>query len=201
MKKLLAFQMKVSSISKDSENPFFKSKYFDINKLLDTIKPVLNEMGVVILQPLSNINGRPALGTVLYDTTEDKVLYDSTVTLPDLTDPQKMGSAITYYRRYSLQSLLGLEAEDDDGNLASNKTTKEIETTKTTTPATETKKVTPPKTDPKKSKIVKLCKDLGFVGNTAKEYEIYVMGKAMCILKEENYDRIIEKLESLINKK
>lgn len=193
--------MKVSSISKDSENPFFKSKYFDINKLLEIIKPVLNEMNVVILQPLSNVEGRPALRTVLYDTEKGQMLSDTQITLPDLTDPQKMGSAITYYRRYSLQSLLGLEAEDDDGNLASNKTIKEIETPKATTPVTETKKVIPPKTDPKKSKIVKLCKDLGFEGTTAKEYEIYVMGKAMCILKEENYDRIITKLEDLINNK
>ena len=118
--------MKVSSISKDSENPFFKSKYFDINKLLEIIKPVLNEMEVVILQPLDNINGRPALTTILYDTEKSTTLYSSTITLPDLTDPQKMGSAITYYRRYSLQSLLGLEAEDDDGNLASNKTEKKL---------------------------------------------------------------------------
>lgn len=195
MKKLLEFQMKVSSISKDSENPFFKSKYFDINKLLEIIKPVLNEMEVVILQPLDNINGRPALTTVLYDTKESKQLYNSTITLPDLTDPQKIGSAITYYRRYSLQSLLGLEAEDDDGNLASNKTTEVPNTTKL-----GTKEVTPPQTDPKKSKIVELCKQLGFKGTTAKEYELYVMGMSTYLLKPDNYDLIIQKLEEKTNK-
>ena len=195
MKKLLEFQMKVSSISKDSENPFFKSKYFDINKLLEIIKPVLNEMEVVILQPLDNINGRPALTTVLYDTKESKQLYNSTITLPDLTDPQKMGSAITYYRRYSLQSLLGLEAEDDDGNLASNKTTEVPNTTKL-----GTKEVTQPQTDPKKSKIVELCKQLGFKGTTTKEYEIYVMGMSTYLLKPDNYDLIIQKLEEKTNK-
>lgn len=189
MKKLLEFQMKVSSISKDSENPFFKSKYFDINKLLEIIKPVLNEMEVVILQPLRNVEGRPALGTVLYDIKEDKILSDSTVTLPDLQDPQKMGSAITYYRRYSLQSLLGLEAEDDDGNLASNKTVKE--------PVKEPVK-TPPS---KKEKIASLCKKLGMEGDTAKAYEIFVFAKTTHVLKEANYDSIIEKLESLINNK
>jgi hypothetical protein len=41
--------------------------------------------------------------------------------LPEINDPQKLGSAITYYRRYTLQSLLALQAEDDDANLASNK--------------------------------------------------------------------------------
>ena len=183
--------MKVSSISKDSENPFFKSKYFDINKLLEIIKPVLNEMEVVILQPLDNINGRPALTTILYDTEKSTTLYSSTITLPDLTDPQKMGSAITYYRRYSLQSLLGLEAEDDDGNLASNKTEKKVEVT------------LPPKSKEitKKEKIAILCKKLGMEGDTGKAYEIFVFAKTTHVLKEDNYDLIIEKLESLINKK
>jgi hypothetical protein len=36
-----------------------------------------------------------------------------------MDDPQKLGSAVTYYRRYTLQSLLGLQAEDDDANSAS----------------------------------------------------------------------------------
>jgi hypothetical protein len=44
----------------------------------------------------------------------------SEMQLPSIQDPQKIGSAITYYRRYTLQSLLSLKAEDDDGNLASN---------------------------------------------------------------------------------
>ena len=43
--------------------------------------------------------------------------------LPDIQDPQKLGSCITYYRRYTLASLLGLQAEDDDGNAASGKST------------------------------------------------------------------------------
>jgi hypothetical protein len=41
--------------------------------------------------------------------------------LPETVDAQKAGSAITYFRRYALQSLLALEAEDDDGNTASSK--------------------------------------------------------------------------------
>ena len=46
----------------------------------------------------------------------------SALKLPELNDPQKLGSAITYYRRYTLQSLLALQSEDDDGNSASGKT-------------------------------------------------------------------------------
>ena len=49
--------------------------------------------------------------------TNDKV--ESSLQLPEIADPQKLGSCITYFRRYTLQSLLALEAEDDDGNKAS----------------------------------------------------------------------------------
>jgi len=124
MEKLLQFQQKIGAISKDSTNPFFKSKYFDINKLLEEVKPVLNELGLILLQPLDHIDGKPALRTLLLDTeiTDTKFsIYNCAVAdfitpLPENSDPQKMGSIITYYRRYAIQSLLGLQAEDDDGN-------------------------------------------------------------------------------------
>jgi len=121
-KKLLDFQSKVNAISKDSVNPFFKSNYFDINHLLSEIKPLLSELGIVIMQPLTNIDGRPALRTVLVDAETGEVLSDDCVVMPDLQDPQKMGACATYYRRYAIQSLLSLQALDDDGNTASGKT-------------------------------------------------------------------------------
>ena len=118
--KLLAFQKKVGAISKDSTNPYFKSKYFDINKLIEEIKPILNELGLVLLQPLENINGKPALRTIIYDVNRDGFfpIVDFAITIPENPDPQKMGSIITYYRRCAIQSLLFLQAEDDDGNSA-----------------------------------------------------------------------------------
>ena len=202
MNKLLTFQSQVQAIKKDSTNPFFKSNYFDINSLLSEITPTMNELKCVILQPLqiryAGDKTFNVLVTKIIDTeieSDDNVIAGSEIVLPDLQDPQKMGSAITYYRRYSLQTLLGLQAEDDDGNLASNKTTVVPNTTKL-----GTKEVILPKTDTKKSRIVELCKQLGFTGTTAKEYEIYVMGMATYILKPDNYDLIINKLEEKVNK-
>lgn len=116
MDKLLEFQKRVEAIKKDSKNPFFKSSYLSLNGLLDAIKPLLNKLGLVLLQPLENINNLPAIRTVIYDG--DKKLIDGIIILPNLLDPQKMGSAITYYRRYSLQSMLLLQAEDDDAEEA-----------------------------------------------------------------------------------
>jgi len=120
-KKLANVQKKIIGIVKGAENPYFKSKYFDINQMLETLKPTLQEENLLLLQPLSNVNGIPAIKTMLVDTETDEMI-ESTVTLPNLNDPQKMGSSITYYRRYSLQSLFSLQALDDDGNMASGKT-------------------------------------------------------------------------------
>lgn len=118
--KLLAVQKEIGAISKDSENPFFKSKYFDINALLAQVKPILNKHGIVLLQGINAVEGKNGLNTVLVDS-DSKEKLEFNCLLPEVSDPQKMGSAITYYRRYALQSLLALEAEDDDGNTASNR--------------------------------------------------------------------------------
>jgi len=109
--KLLEVQKEIGAIKKDSVNPFFKSNYFDINSLLGAVKPVLNKHGLVLLQALEGLN----LTTVIVEaSTGDKISYSAT--LPVTVDAQKAGSAITFFRRYALQSLLALEAEDDDAN-------------------------------------------------------------------------------------
>ena len=112
--KLLNVQKAIGPIAKDAENPFFKSKYFNINSLISQLNPILHNEGLVLTQPI--IDGK--VNSVLTDT-ETKESVSSGIELPELNDPQKMGSCITYYRRYTLQSLLALEAEDDDGNKAS----------------------------------------------------------------------------------
>lgn len=116
--KFLAFQQEVGAIKKDKNNPFYQSKYADINSLLETVKPVLTTHGLTIMQPLDILGDRVILRTIVQDSTS-KDSITSVVFLPDIQDPQKIGSAITYFRRYSLQALLALEAEDDDGNTAS----------------------------------------------------------------------------------
>lgn len=123
--KLLEVQKEIGTITKDATNPFFKSKYFDINSLLEQVKPILNKHGLFLAQPLTNQDGKPALGTTIVDTETNEKVTD-VIILPELSDPQKMGSAITYYRRYALQSLLALQAEDDDGNGAKEATGTEL---------------------------------------------------------------------------
>ncbi len=116
MKRLLQFQAQVGAITKDSTNPFYKSRYFDINKLIEVINPVLTKNDLVILQPLTTVDGKPAIKTMIIGASDGVVLVEDKVIIPEINDPQKMGACITYFRRYSLQSILLLEAEDDDAN-------------------------------------------------------------------------------------
>lgn len=112
-KKLFKLRQQVGKISKDTNNPFYNSKYFDINSLLDHLQPLLDEHELLLTQPI----GPDGVTTTITDIESGESL-SSTLTLPNIQDPQKIGSAITYYRRYTLGSLLALQAEDDDGNKA-----------------------------------------------------------------------------------
>jgi hypothetical protein len=118
LEKLAKVKSEIGKISKDSTNPFFKSKYFDVNSLLEHAEPLLQKNGLILLQPILN----DTVITEIWEV-ESGLKVESGIKLPVLNDPQKLGSAITYYRRYTLQSLLGLQAEDDDANKASGNTT------------------------------------------------------------------------------
>ena len=122
LKKYAELQKQIKPIEKDSTNPYFNSAYFDINKLIDVLKPLLNELGLVVFQPVVWSEGKNILKTILADVESGEQM-ETSITLPDNLEPQKMGSAITYLRRYTLQSLLFLQAEDDDGSKSSPRNT------------------------------------------------------------------------------
>mgnify|MGYP003125574984 CR=1 FL=1 len=112
-KKLYNVQLEIGVISKDVTNPFYKSKYFDINSLIGQLQPLLKKHGLLLLQPIED----QKVKSIIFEINGDGYV-ESAINLPDIPDPQKLGSAITYFRRYTLQSLLALQAEDDDGNKA-----------------------------------------------------------------------------------
>lgn len=114
--KLFKLQQEIGAVSKDASNPFYKSKYFDINSLIKQLNPLFVKYKLLLIQPIMD-----NMVTSRIICTENGGSVDSSLSLPEINDPQKLGSAITYYRRHTLTSLLGLQAEDDDGNLAANK--------------------------------------------------------------------------------
>lgn len=117
--KLLAFQSKVNAIKKDGKNPHFKSTYATLSQILSEVKPILSEVGLVITQPVNN----RSVQTIITDAESGESIMGE-IPMPDNQNPQQIGSAITYYRRYLLAGILSLEIEDDDANLASSTTTK-----------------------------------------------------------------------------
>lgn len=148
--KLLEVQKEVAPIKKTEDNPFFKSKYFDVNAILAALKPILSKNGLVLTQGIEVELGNNILSTTVTEAESGEGIK-SRVRLPDLADPQKFGSAVTYYRRYALQSLFALEAEDDDGNNAKESPANEhrgtpIATTVPAKPITRAPKWTPPNT-------------------------------------------------------
>lgn len=113
-KKILALKSEIGILTKNSSNPFFKSKYLDLGDLLTEVEPLVEKNLLVLLQPIQD--GKVITKIVDIDSGES---IESSILIPlNITDPQKLGSAITYFRRYTLQSLLALQAQDDDGNNA-----------------------------------------------------------------------------------
>jgi hypothetical protein len=112
--KLHEAKLEIGKVAKNAKNPHFKNTYADLNALIEAVEPILLEKGLVLLQPIKE-------GKVftLIINIEDSFSIESYIDLPNGINPQQMGSAITYYRRYTLQSLLSLQAVDDDGQHAS----------------------------------------------------------------------------------
>jgi hypothetical protein len=112
--KLHAAKQKIGKVVKNANNPHFKKSYADINALVESVEPILLENGLLLIQPIE----QGLVSTLIIDIESGEKVVSS-MRLPDIQDPQKVGSAVTYYRRYTLQSLLSLQAEDDDANSAS----------------------------------------------------------------------------------
>ena len=113
---LAAFQDKIGKIRKDAKNPFFKSNYASITKILDDIKQVLKECGLVFAQMPHKTYG---LKTIIWHVKSGQSITSTMFVPAAKEDPQGAGSAITYMRRYALVSMLCLNVDDDDGNAAS----------------------------------------------------------------------------------
>jgi len=119
---LAKFNAKVQRIEKDSTNPHFKNKYASLDGIMDEVRPMLAEEGLSVLQMPSGLDGRLKLTTMLIHTSGEWIESAPIEMQPVKSDPQGIGSATTYARRYSLCAFLGLSTGDldDDGNGSSN---------------------------------------------------------------------------------
>lgn len=119
IKALLEAQSEMENAKKDSINPFFKSKYADLNSVREACMPILNDKNIVVLQPMVVIDGKNYIKTLLLHDSGESIDGLTEIIYSKQNDAQAQGSGITYARRYGLQSLVNIGADDDDGNRAS----------------------------------------------------------------------------------
>jgi hypothetical protein len=114
---LVAAQKEMPAVDRDSTNPHFKSKFTSLDNLLAKVRPVLNRHGVAVVQmPSQDDAGKPTLVTRLVHTSGEAMESTMPLLLAK-SDPQGLGSALTYSKRYALAATLAIaDQEDDDGN-------------------------------------------------------------------------------------
>ena len=119
-KALAAAQSSLSAAKKDAVNPHFKNKYATLQSVWDAAREVLAPNGLSVVQTFGQTDGsRMDITTTLLHTSGQWISGTLSMT-PQRADPQGIGSAITYGRRYGLSSILGIVTDDDDdGNAAS----------------------------------------------------------------------------------
>ena len=116
-KALLNVQRTMQPIVKDAENPFTKSWYASLNSVMDACRDALIENGIWLCQYPVPVEQPNSLGLVTKLTHAESGQWQSSLAVVPLpkADPQGMGSAMTYCRRYALTAMLGMVTEDDDG--------------------------------------------------------------------------------------
>lgn len=115
---LVSAQKNIKAAVKDSKNPHFQSKYADIASVIEAVRIPLTDAGITFLQPVSTVEDGVSVETILIHGASGEWISESLTVPVSKNDAQGVGSAITYGRRYGLQSMCGVPAEDDDGNKA-----------------------------------------------------------------------------------
>lgn len=115
---LTKVQAELRGAKKDSDNPFFKSKYADLEACWNALRGPLAANGLCVVQTLSVMpNGDPSLITTLGHESGQWMRGELPLNMK-AKDPQAQGSALSYARRYSLAAITGLVQTDDDGEAA-----------------------------------------------------------------------------------
>ena len=119
-KALLAVQQELAPANKDATNPFTRSRYATLNSVMEACREALLRHGIWLTQlpvPAPPELGPGHIGLLTKLTHAESGQWQGSLTVVPLpkADPQGMGSAITYARRYALTAMLGIITEDDDG--------------------------------------------------------------------------------------
>ena len=113
-------QGQIKGAVKDSQNPFFKSNYADLGSCWDSIRKPLSDNGLAVIQTVDSADDAIYIETTLTHLSGQFISGRVKIN-PVKNDPQGVGSAITYFRRYALAAAVGLYQIDDDANAATGK--------------------------------------------------------------------------------
>lgn len=121
---LAKVKAELKAVVKSSANPYFKSKYADLNSHLEEVEPLLEKNGMVLLQPpVVSADSSNIVETFIVHI-ESGQFVGSSMKLVGETDMQKAGSGVTYARRYTLKGLLAMKDTDDDAESTMNRPSK-----------------------------------------------------------------------------
>lgn len=119
-KALLMVQQEAPKLQESGVNPHFHSKFVPLEKVMETVLPILNAHQLVLVQTPAHIDGTPALRTSITHTETGEEVSGLMPLAIDKPTPQAQGSALTYAKRYAVMSMLCLVGDkDDDGEAAS----------------------------------------------------------------------------------
>ncbi len=118
-------QGEVENAKKFSNNPHFKSRYADLATIWDVIREPLTRNGLSVLQlPCEAPQGQVGLLTHVLHSSGQSISERFFIGLKDASNPQQVGSALTYMKRYTLLGVAGIASEDDDAEAAVGRTAK-----------------------------------------------------------------------------
>ena len=131
LQKLIELQNGLVSLGKDAEADAgkYKYKFVSLPKIRQAIQPYLNKFGWILIQPIIYQNDKQYLVTRIINAENEKIILETEIEIQEkasVINIQKFGALITYLRRYSLVTLLGLTTEEDDDAYTTPKQAKEI---------------------------------------------------------------------------
>ncbi|NCD07108.1 MAG: hypothetical protein EOL97_13400 [Spirochaetia bacterium] len=203
LKKLVEARSIIKNIGENPKghNEYSKFDYYTPSQIESLVDKACEKTNTIVLCNLK------ADEFGLYQTlefidldSEEKLSFEMRTKHGSITatnETQQMGGTDTYSERYIKMKVFQIKDNNLDIDSQDNRDNKE--NGKETVKNQGVKHIN--EIDEKKEKIVSLCKRLGITGNTAKDYEAFVFAKTSHALKEDRYDSIIERLETLINKK
>ncbi|MEH2383479.1 MAG: ERF family protein [Nostoc sp.] len=112
IKALIKAKAEFNPIQKDGTNPHYKRKYATLDAVLDAVTPRLSKYGLVIIQTTEIFEGKTVLRTHIFHESGENIT--STYPLPEISDSQKFGAALTYARRYAICAILSVTADEDN---------------------------------------------------------------------------------------